>query len=66
MFCEFEFVNILAPGEYTVSVGVKSEPIQPVFLDQVQLAADLKVLPIKENYIPGLVYIDNTCNFKII
>lgn len=66
LFCEFEFVNILAPGEYTVSVGVKSEPMQPVFLDQVQLAADLKVLPIKENYIPGLVYIDNTCNFKII
>lgn len=63
---DFEFVNILAPGEYTISIGVKSEPVQPVFLDQVQLAADMVVLPIKDNYVPGVFYTENCYKYEII
>jgi teichoic acid transport system ATP-binding protein len=59
---DFEFANLLAPGEYTVSVGVKAEAVQPVFLDQVQLAADMTVLPIKENYVPGIFFVENNCH----
>lgn len=63
---DFEFVNILAPGEYTISIGVKSEPVQPVFLDQVQLATDMIVLPIKDNYVPGIFYTENCYKYEII
>lgn len=63
---DFDFVNILAPGEYTISIGVKSEPVQPVFLDQVQLAADMIVLPIKDNYVPGIFFIENKCSYQYL
>lgn len=63
---DFVFINNLAPGEYTISVGVKAEPLQPVFLDQVQLAADLVVLPLEGNYVPGIVYVENTYAYQVL
>lgn len=63
---DFEFVNLLSPGEYTVSIGLKAEPVQPVFLDQVQLAAKIIVQPIENNYIPGLVFLENNIDYKVL
>ncbi|MBY0245716.1 MAG: ABC transporter ATP-binding protein [Sphingobacteriaceae bacterium] len=63
---DFNFINPLAPGEYTVSVGVKSIPLHPTYLDQVLLSADIVVSPLKDNFVAGVVHINNHYNYKIL
>jgi len=66
----FDFIskNILSPGEYTISLGVRGHwsPKKLQFLDFIQVAAKIEVMPIKDNYVSGLVYNKHDCQYKII
>jgi len=64
---EFSFNNLLATaGTYSVSIGLKEAPIQPVFLDCVNVAIVFEVPAIEHNYVPGLLHIDNDLKLNIL
>ncbi|NOV00277.1 ABC transporter ATP-binding protein [Paenibacillus planticolens] len=63
---EFSFTNILSPGSYSISLGLKPKPIDPLYLDSVHVAVVFEVLPLEDkNYVPGLVYVPNEFSFLI-
>ncbi|WP_282201363.1 ABC transporter ATP-binding protein [Collibacillus ludicampi] len=64
---EFTFKNILAPGSYSVSLGLKPKPIEPIFLDCVNVAIFFEVPPLEgQNYVPGLLYVPNELTYNIV
>lgn len=64
---DFESVNILAPGDYTISLGVRKNysPQNLEFMDFIQVAAKLTVAPLVDNYVAGIVYNKHICKYEI-
>lgn len=64
---DFKSTNILAPGDYTISLGIRSDwsPQNLNFMDFIQVAAKVSVLPIKDNYVAGLVYNKHECVYEV-
>ncbi|MCD6046818.1 MAG: transporter ATP-binding protein [Gammaproteobacteria bacterium] len=62
---EFNFLNILAPGEYTISIGLKPAAHQPLFFDVVKIARVFSVPDLINNYVPGVVSVENEITYKV-
>lgn len=64
---QFTFKNILSEsGKYTISVGLKPKPFEPLYFDSVSVAAVFEVPHIENNYVPGLLFVDNTIELEVI
>ncbi|MED4599476.1 ABC transporter ATP-binding protein [Paenibacillus validus] len=56
----FTFKNLLSEsGKYTVSIGLKPKPFEPLYFDNVSIAVVFEVPPIEKNYVPGLIFVEN-------
>lgn len=63
----FSFKNLLSEsGKYTISIGLKPKPFEPVYLDNVSIAVVFEVPKIENNYVPGLIFVDNNIEYDII
>lgn len=63
----FNFRNLLSEsGKYTVSIGLKPKPFEPLYLDSVSIAVVFEVPRLENNYVPGLIYVDNTIDLQVI
>lgn len=64
---KFTFKNILSEsGKYTISLGLKPVPFEPLYLDSVSLGVVFEVPPIKNNYVPGLLFVDNQLELNVL
>ncbi|GIO92514.1 ABC transporter ATP-binding protein [Paenibacillus lactis] len=63
----FSFRNLLSEsGKYTVSLGLKPKPFEPVYFDSVSVATVFEVPKIENNYVPGLIFVDNSIDLRLI
>lgn len=62
----FRFPCLLSGGGYSISIGVKSEPFIPEFFDSIHVARAFEVVQMVGNYIPGLVYVENKIEIKVL
>lgn len=62
----FRFPCLLAAGRYSISIGVKGEPYIPEFFDLIHVARTFEVTNIQGNYVPGMVYVDNKIDIRIL
>ncbi|AHM68175.1 ABC transporter ATP-binding protein [Paenibacillus polymyxa] len=63
----FNFRNLLSEsGKYTISIGLKPKPFEPLYLDSVSIAAVFEVPKPENNYVPGLIFVDNTIDLQVI
>ncbi|WP_217560474.1 ABC transporter ATP-binding protein [Paenibacillus sp. GbtcB18] len=64
---KFIFKNLLSEsGKYSISIGLKPKPFEPVYFDSVSIAAVFEVPPIQDNYVPGLMYVDNQVEVDLL
>lgn len=63
----FSFRNLLSEsGKYTISIGLKPKPFEPVYLDSISIATVFEVPKPENNYVPGLIFVDNTIDLQVI
>ncbi|MCY9528603.1 teichoic acid transport system ATP-binding protein [Paenibacillus sp. cl6col] len=64
---KFQFVNLLSEsGKYTISIGLKPKPFEPLYFDSISIAAVFEVRKIENNYVPGLIFVDNEIESQVI
>lgn len=63
----FSFRNLLSEsGKYTISIGLKPKPFEPVYLDSISIATVFEVPKPENNYVPGLLFVENTIDLQVI
>lgn len=63
----FSFKNLLSEsGKYTISIGLKPRPFEPVYFDNVSIAVVFEVPPLANNYVPGLMFVENDVQVEVI
>ncbi|BFT75374.1 ABC transporter ATP-binding protein [Paenibacillus sp. P36] len=63
----FTFTNCLAEsGRYTVSIGLKPKPFEPFYFDSIGTALVFEVSGPENNYVPGLLFVENDMELNVI